>query len=232
MRQGMKIHTATAGMLCLMALTTGACVMRSTYGEAVADLATTRAELDSTRSQSQALTEQINELQELKNDLAQRVEAASSALQLAKQRMKIDRAASQERLSRLNWTIGQLTAQQNKLRYALQRANEERPALQSVVETYKSKLGEANGFSASQSPSSVAPINEQTAASAAPPAQVTAQMDSVAKPAVTAPAPSVNPPTVNRNPMPANNQPAEPVENDWLSTIKGWIISFWQSIFT
>ena len=228
----MKIHTVTAGMLCLIALTTGACVMRSTYGEAVADLAAARAELDSTRTQSQALTEQVSELQELKIDLARRVEAASSALQLAKQRMKIEHTVSQERLSRLSWTIGQLTAQQNRLRYALQRANEERPALQSMVETYKSKLGEANGFSASRSPLSVAPINEQTEAAIVPPAQVAAQTDSVPKPTVTAPAASINPTTANRNPQPANNQSSEPVENDWLSTIKGWIISFWQSIFS
>ena len=62
----MKIHTATAGMLCLAALTTGACVMPSTYDEAVADLEATKAELDSSRTQSQVLTEQVSELQQLK----------------------------------------------------------------------------------------------------------------------------------------------------------------------
>lgn len=231
-RRGMKIRTATAGMLCLTVLTTGACVMPSTYDKAVADLAVTRAEVDSARTQSQAFIEQVNELEELKVDLARRVEAASSALQLAKQRIKAERTVSQERLSKLSWTIGQLTAQQNRLRYALQRANEEQPALQSMVETYKSKVSEANGFGASRSPSSVAPVNEQTQAAIVPPAQVTAQADSAPKPTVTAPAAPVNPTPANRPPQPANNQPPEPVDNDWLSTLKGWILSFWQSIFS
>jgi hypothetical protein len=228
----MKIHTATAGMLCLTALTTGACVMPSTYDKAVADLAATRAEVASTRTESQALTEQINELQQLQIDLAGRVEAASSALDLAKQKMKTERTISQERLSKLAWAIGQLTAQQNRLRYALQRANEERPALQSVVERYKSKLGEANELRASLSPSPIAPGSQQPGTAVAPPTQVAAQADSAPKPTVTAPAASVNPASANQNSQPANRQPPEPVENDWLSMFKGWIISLWQSIFS
>ena len=228
----MKIHTATVWMLCLTAITTGACVMPSTYDKAVGDLAATRAEVASTRTESQALTEQISELQQLQIDLAGRVEAASSALELAKQKMKTERTISQERLSKLAWAIGQLTAQQDRLRYALQRANEERPALQSVVERYKSKLSEANGLSASLSPSQTSPGNQQPGAAVAPPAQVAAQADSAPKPAVTPPAASVNPATANQNPQPANKQPPEPVENDWLSMIKGWIISIFQSIFS
>ena len=228
----MKIHTATAGMLCLTALTTGACVMPSTYDKAVADLAATRAEVASTRTDSQALTEQINELQQLQIDLAGRVEAASSALDLAKQKIKTERTISQERLSKLAWAIGQLTAQQNRLRYALQRANEERPALQSVVDRYKSKLGEANGLSASLSPSAIAPGNQQPGTAVAPPTQVAAQADSASKATVTAPTAPVNPASANQNPQPANRQPPEPVETDWLSLFKGWIMSLWQSIFS
>jgi septal ring factor EnvC (AmiA/AmiB activator) len=229
----MKIHTATAGMLCLSALTTGACVMPSTYDKAVADLAATRAELASTRTQSQTLTEQISELQQLQIDLAGRLEAASSALELAKQKMKTERAISQERLSKLAWEIGQLTAQQNRLRYALQRANEEGPALQSVVERYKSKLDEANGPSTSSlSSSPIAPGSQQPGAAVAPPAQVAAQADSAPKPTVKAPAAPINPAGANQNQQPANRQPPEPVENDWLSLFKGWIMSIFQSIFS
>ena len=228
----MKIYTATAGMLCLTALTTGACVMRSTYDKAVADLAATRAELASTRTQSQTLTEQISELQQLQIDLAGRVEAASSALELAKQKMKTERTISQERLSKLAWEIGQLTAQQNRLRYVLQRANEERPALQSVVERYKSKLDETHGLSASLSPSPITPGNQQPGAAVAPPAQVAAQADSAPQPTVKAPAAPINPAGANQNQPPPNRQPPEPVENDWLSLFKGWIMSIFQSIFS
>ena len=228
----MKIHTATAGMLCLTALTTGACVMSSTYGKAVADLEATRAELHSTRTQSQALTEQVSELQQLKTDLAGHMEAASSALQRAKQRIKTEQTVSQERLSKLIQIINQLTAEQNRLRYALQRANEERPALQSVVERYKSKLGEADGPRAPLSPPPSAPTNEPAETALAPPAQVAAQTDPAPKPTVTTPAAPADPTAVNPKPQPANKQTSEPVEDDWMSKLKGWIISLWQSIFS
>ena len=228
----MKIHTATAGMLCLAALTTGACVMPSTYDKAVADLEATKAELDSTRTQSQVLSEQASELQQLKIDLARHIEAASLALQRAKQRMKTEHTVSQERLSKLNRTISQLTAQQNRLRYALQRANEERPALQSSLERYTSKLGEADGSRAPLSSPPIAPTNEQAETVLAPPAQVAAQTDPAPKPTVTTPAAPTDPTAANPKPQPANKQTSEPVQNDWLSTLKGWVISLWQSIFS
>ena len=228
----MKIYTATAGMLCLTALTAAACVMSSTYGKAVADLEATKAELQSTRTQSQALTEQVSELQQLKIDLAGYMEAASSALQRAKQRMTTEHTVSQERLSKLIQIINQLTAEQNRLRYALQRANEERPALQSVVERYKSKLGEADGSRAPLSHPPITPTNEPPETAIAPPVQVAAQTDPAPKPTVTTPESSVGPTAVNPKPQPANKQTSEPVEDDWLSTLKGWIIALWQSIFS
>ena len=228
----MKIHTATAGMLCLTALTNGACVMSSTYGKAIADLEATRAELHSTRTQSQALTEQVSELQQLKTDLAGHMEAASSALQRAKQRMTTEHTVSQERLSKLARAISELTAQQNRLRYALQRANEEQPALQSVVQSYKSKLGAADGSRAPLSPPPIAPTNEPAEIVLAPPAQVAALTDPAPKPTVTTPAAPAAPNAVNPKPQPANKQTSEPVEDDWLSKLKGWIISLWQSIFS
>src|SRR6476620_11036879 len=79
-RNLMKVHTVTAGMLCFLALTTSACVMSSTYNEAVADLDATKAEIDSTRGQSKVLTEQVNELQQLKAELARQKEEISLAV--------------------------------------------------------------------------------------------------------------------------------------------------------
>jgi septal ring factor EnvC (AmiA/AmiB activator) len=226
----MKIHPVAVGMLCLTAFATSACVMPSTYEKAVADLTATRAEIAATRTDMQALTEQISELERIKADLAERVEAASSALELAKQKIRTERAVSQERLGKLAWTIGQLTAQQNRLRYVLQRANEERPALQSVVERYKTKLGEAEGLRASLS--QTGPNGQQSGANVPPPAQVAGQTDPAPKPAVTAPPAPVNPATAGQNPQPANKQPPEPIDSDWLSIIKGWIMSIFQSIFS
>ena len=223
----MKVHTVTAGMLCLATITTGACVMPSTYDAAVADFEATKAELDITRTQSQALTEEVSELQQLKIDLARHMEAASSALLHAKQKMETEHTASQERLSKLARTISQLTAQQHSLLYALQRANEERPALQSIVERYTSQLGEAAGLRAPQSPPLIAPTSGQGETALAPPAQVAAQTDPAPNPTLTTPAAPAA-----ATPQPANRQTSEPVEGGWLSTLKGWIVSLWQSIIS
>lgn len=226
----MKVHTVTAGMLCLTLLTTGACVMGSTYDVAVADLEAAKAELGSTRTQSQALTELVSELQQLKIDLARHIEAASSALQHAKQKMETERTASQERLRKLARTISQLTAQQDSLLHALQRANEERPALQSIVERYTSQLGEADGPRAQLSSPLIAPTSEQAKTALAPPAQVAAQTDPAPNPTITTPAAPAD--ATAATPHPANKQTSEPVEGGWLSTLKGWIVSLWQSIIS
>jgi len=228
----MKIHTATAGMLCLATLTTGACVTRSTYDVAVDDLEATKAELDSTSIQSQVLTEQVSQLQQLKIDLASQMEAASSAVQQAKQKMEAEHAASQKRLSTLNRTISQLAAQQNSLRYALHSANTARSVLQSLVERYRAKLGEADGPRAPLSSPPVKRTDQPAETALAPPAQVAAQTDRGPKPTVTTPAASADPTAANPTPQPANKPTSEPVEEDWLSMLKGWIISIWRSIFS
>jgi len=228
----MKIHSAIAAMLCLATLTTSACVTRSSYYAAVANLEATNAELDNTRTQSQLVTERASELQQLAFDLARQKEAASSALQQAKQQMETEHKASQERQSKLNRIISQLTAQQHSLRYALQRANEEQPPLQSIVERYKSKLGEADG---PRAPLSLPPIertNQQAETARAPPAQVAAQTDPAPKPTVTTPSAFADPAAANAKPQPANKRTPDPVEDDWLSMLKGWAISLWQSIFS
>jgi TolA-binding protein len=217
-------------VLCLATLTTGACVTRSTYDSAVADLEATKAELGSASTQSQTLTKQVSELQQLKIDLARQMEAASLALQHAKQKMETEHTASQERLNKLARTISQLTAQQHSLRYALQRANEERPALQSMVERYTSKLGEADGPRAPVSPPPVVPTNGQAETALAPSAQVAAQTDPAPNPTVTTSAVPADATTAP--PQPANKQTSEPVGGGWLSTLKGWIVSLWQSIIS
>lgn len=226
----MKIHTATAGMLCIAILTTGACVTRSTYDAAIANLEATRAELGSTRTQSQVLIEQVSELQQLKLDLARQMESAWSALMQAKQKMEAEHTASQEWLSKLARTISQLTAQQNSLRYALHRANEERPALQSIVAGYTSKLSEADGPRAPLSPPPISPTGEQAATALALPTQDLAQTDPAPNPTVTTPAGPAD--ATVATPQPVNKQTSEPVGWGWLSTLKGWIISLWQSIFS
>jgi hypothetical protein len=49
---------------------------------------------------------------------------------------------------------------------------------------------------------------------------------------VTTPPAPTDPAAVNPKPQPPNKQTSEPAEDDWLSTLKGWVIAFWQSIFS
>ena len=228
----MKIHTATGVMLCLATLTTGACVTRSTYDKTIDDIEATQAELSRTRTESKLLTDEVSELQQLKIEFGTHLEAAASELQRAKQKMQDEHTALQKRLSTLNSMIRQLTAQQNSLRYALQRENKAQPALQSIVEEYKSKLGEAGGPGAPRSTSPVERTDQPAKTAPAPPTQVTAQTDPAPKPTVTTPAAPPNTTSANPTPQPANKPTSKPVEENWLSILKGWIISIWRSVFS
>jgi|CXWL01.1.fsa_nt_gi hypothetical protein len=229
-KRGMKIHVVTAGMLCLVTLTTGACVTRTTYEAAIANLEATNVELYSTRAKSQLLIERVRELEQQKVILARETEAALIALLHAKQKVETEQQFSQERISSLSGAISQLTAQQNRLRYALRRAKEEQPELQATVEMYKSQFGEVDGLRA---PLSTPPErSKQQAEALASPTQVPAQTDSTPKPIVTAPAVSADP-NANNPKMPSTNkQTSEPVEDDWLSMLMDWAVSLWRSIFS
>jgi hypothetical protein len=228
----MKIHIGTTGLLCLAIFTAGACATRSSYEAAIANLEATNVELYSTSAKTQQLIERVGELEQHKIILTREMEAASLKLLHAKQQVETEQQLSQERMSRLIVAINQLTVQQNRLRYALQRAKEEQPELQSNVEMYKSKLGEADGLKAPSSTLSVERPNQQTEMAPALPAQGAAKADSVPKPIVTAPAASSDPNAGIPKKPSANEQPSEPVEDDWLSMLKGWALSIWRSIFS
>ena len=231
MRRGKKIHAAATGLLCLATLTTGACVTRVTYDTAAADLEAAKAELQSTSTQTQELTEQVSDLQQRQIGLTRRMEVASSALKQATKEMKAERTASGKRLSKLNRAIQHLTAQQKSLRYVLNRATKEQTRLQSAIESHASNLGEADGLSASPVSLPVEPANEPAKTALVPPAQTPVPNEPALKPTVTTTAAPVNQPAATPKPQPASNQTPEPVEDDWLSFLKNWLTSFWQSIF-
>jgi peptidoglycan hydrolase CwlO-like protein len=214
----MNIHTATAVMLCLATLTTGACVTRSTYDKAVDDLEATQAELSNTRTQSKLLTEQVSELQQQKFDIARKMEATSAAFRQATQEREAERAALEQRLSTLKSMIRQQIAQQNSLRYALQRENNAQPTLQSLVDRYKSKLGEAGGSGTPPSTSPAERTDQPAETALAPP--------------VTTPAAPADPTAANPTPQPENKQTSDTVDEGWLSMFRGWVISLVRSIFS
>ena len=227
----MKLQILTVGILCLAIFSSAACVTRGTYNIAAAELEARKAEIDGANSQYQALAEQVRELEQHKVVLSGQMEAVSSVLQRAKQQAKIEHRFWQERISKLNRAIIELTDEQKKLRYALQRANKEQPELQLLVEITKSKLDEVVRTRAPQSPPPTERINQQTQAAVAPP-QGGGQTDSASKPVVTTAATSVDPNAGDQKMVPRSKPIPEPVEDDWLSIIKEWAASIWQSIYS
>ena len=229
MRQGKKIPTAAVGMLCLITLTTGACVTRGTYDSATADLGATKAELYSIRTEAQGLTQQFNVLQERQGDLAKQREVVFSALQQAKKKIHAERALSHTRVTTLNRSIQQLTAQQKSLRYGLKRASKEQVILQSTVDNYTSQLRSREELQASTIPQPAAVPNEPVKTAVAPPAQIPVSNEPAQNPTVMTAAAPVNQPVVAPKP-PARVQPPEPVEEDWLTFFKNWFSSLWESV--
>jgi hypothetical protein len=229
MRRGRKIQTAAVGMLCLTTLTTGACVTRSTYDSATTDLGATKAELYSIRTEAQGLTQQFNVLQERQSDLAKQREVVVSALQQAKKKINAERALSHTRVTTLNHSIQQLTAQQKSLRYGLKRATKEQVTLQSTVDNYTSQLRSREELQASTIPQPAAVPNEPAKAAPVPPAQTQVAQAPAPQPTVVPAAAPVNQPVVTPKP-PARIQPTEPVEEDWLTYFKNWFASLWESV--
>ncbi|MEP6935485.1 MAG: hypothetical protein ABI988_16370 [Nitrospirota bacterium] len=231
MRRVKKIHTATIGMLCFITLTAGACVSRSTYDSATANLGTTKAELDKFRTEAQGLTQQVNVYQERQVDLARQKEVASAALQQATKKIKAEHAETQKRLSELTRTIQQLTAQQKSLRYEVTRATKEQPRLQSAIEILKSKHDEADRLNASAVPSPAEPISEPAQIALVPQAQIPVAQAPAPQPTVVPTAAPVSLPMAAAPKPPSPRiQPTEPVEEDWWTYLENWISSLWQSV--
>ncbi len=229
MRQGNKVRTAAVGMLCLTTIMTGACVTRSTYDSATADLGATKAELYSARTETQGLTQQVSVLQERQSDLERQKEIASSALRQAKKEVKAERAASQKRLSTLNRSIQQLTAHQKSLRHVIKGATKEQSILQSTVDNYTSQLRSIEELHASTTPQPAAATSEPVETAVVYPAQTAVSNEPAPKPTVVTAAAPVNQPVAAPKPR-APVQPPEPVEEDWLSFLKNWISSLWESV--
>ena len=232
MKKDMKKHNATVGLLCLTTFTLGGCVTSSTYDVAVADLDATKAEVRIAKTQTELLAEQVSALEQRKTELAGQSEAATSALMQAQQDMEAERNASQERLSKLNRMISQLTAQQNSLRSSLKRATEEQVRLQAAVDRYNPAEGETEGLRTPLSPPPIAPANEQVGTTLAPTAPAPVPNEPTPQPTVTAPAAPADQTVAKPVQQPAGQQTPEPVEEGWLPTIKGWVISLWRSIFS
>jgi peptidoglycan hydrolase CwlO-like protein len=223
-------QATVCAFLSLSVLMTGACVKKSAYDDVIADLQATRAEIDSAKSRSQILTQQARDLEELNGDMEKKLSEVSAELAHTKQTIETEMAARQERLSKLQRMVGQLTAQQNNLRGALDLAQAERPSLQSAADMYKRKLDAGEDLRVLSFPSDKPQVPEQTGSM--PGSNQPAQVNSSSPQAAAAPAPPPTPPAEQPKPRAPTAQNPEPVDEGWMSAVTGWLKSVWKSIFS
>ena len=107
--------------------------------------------------------------------------------------------------------------------------NGERDADDPAVDNYTSQLGSIEALHASTTPQPAAVTNEPVKTAFVPPAQTAVSNELAPKAIVMTTAAPVNQPVATPKP-PARIQPPEPVEEDWLSFLKNWIASLWQSV--
>jgi chromosome segregation ATPase len=203
-------------------------VTRSTYEEVLAELQATKTEIGNVKEQSAALSQEAAELEQLKADLERQFETAAIALQRGKDNAEAIEAAAHRQLSQLGQKLNQLSAQQNHLRLALQRARDEEPSLQDSVESFKAKLQETEGPRGSAL-SAIATADHLIAT----PASNTATGSSVAQPtpvAVSTVAPQAAQPP-SKPAVPAAPAP-EQADEGLLAAIRNWFLSLWRSIFS
>lgn len=215
-------------ILLLIITTVNGCVTKSTYDEVMADLEAIKAEITRAKEQSQTLSQEAAELERLKADLARQFETAAIALQQAKHNIEDEQAAAHRQLSQLAHRLNQLSAQQNSLRLALQRARDEEPTLQESVESFKVRLAETNGPRASAFPAVATPADIVATPTSTPvPGSSGAQPAPVAVSSVA---------TQPDQPPAKPALPAAPVQEatdeGFFAAIRNWILSLWRSIFS
>jgi hypothetical protein len=196
------------------------CVMQSTYEAAVQEGLTTRSELVQALEEQKALTRQVSDL-ELRNAEARReAEITVAALRQAQDEADDERQQTEQRLAALQQKATQAAKQQRALKYELTVAKENGAALQELIDVYQRKVRDRASSS----------TGEPAAPKVFDPSTIPVPQD-------LPPAPAVTPPQPAPPPMPAPaahpvNAPPPASDEGWFSSIKGWLLSLWRSVFS
>lgn len=214
----MTIAVTSSTMFALV-LTVG-CVMQSTYDTALQDTVTTRTELARALEEQKTLTRQVTDMELQNAEAVREAEAAVAVLRQAKDEADHERQQIEQQFTRLRQKLAQATKQQHALKYELTVAKENGAALQEMIDVYEQKL--QNGSPAAE-PAVHKPFDPST---------IPVPQDLPPAPAAAAPTPMPAPtPAAAPAPTPANA--ARPsADEGWLSNIKNWLVSLWQSVFS
>jgi flagellar motility protein MotE (MotC chaperone) len=229
LRQGAELPLNTNNRRLLIAATVssavatvafGGCVMQSTYDAAVQEGLTTRTELLQALEEQKALTRQISEIELRNADIQREAEAAVAALRQAQDEADHEREQTEQRLAKWKQKAAQAVKQQHALQYGLTVARENGAALQELIDVYQRKV--RDGAMASTAEAAVhKPFDPST----------------IPEPQELPPAPAVTPPQPAQPPLPGPEahpvkSPPPPADEGWFSSIKGWLMSLWRSVFS
>jgi hypothetical protein len=222
-----KISTAVTSLCGFALLTVSGCVMQSTYDAALKEGLTTKSELAHELEAQEALTRQVSDLELQNADVMREAESAAAALQQARDDAEHERRQLEEMVARLTQKVAQATKQQRSLRYELTVAKENTAALQERIDVHQRKV--QDGIAVGRP----GPAGEPAVHAPFDPSTIPLPEDLPALPAVASqqavPAPAPIP-----APAASGTKPPEPPspEEDWLTSIKNWLLSLWRSVFT
>jgi hypothetical protein len=219
-------HIITIGVtsLTMFALiVTVGCVMQSTYDTAVQETVTTRTELARALEEQKTLTRQVTDMELQNAEAVREAEAAVAVLRQAKDEADHERQQIEQQFTRLRQKLAQATKQQHSLKYELTVAKENGAALQEMIDAYEQKLRNGSPIASAAEPSVHKPFDPST---------IPVPQDLPPAPAAAAPAP-MPAPTPAAAPVPTPANAARPSPDDgWFSSIKNWLVSVWQSVFS
>jgi DNA repair exonuclease SbcCD ATPase subunit len=228
-----KLKSAIVNSLaCLAVITSGGCVMNSTYNAAVEEAQAVKGELERTKEEQRILSRQVSELEKLNAESLRDIEVIAAEAEQEKTDADRQRREAEEQQAKLRQKIPQLIRQHGTLQDDLAVERKNQAALQELIEVYKKKVADLRNESAVASSPEVALAPKPFDPAALPPAQTLPEPVPAAEPLKPEPAPPMpaTPPAAVAPPA-TTEQKSEPSDSGLLSTIKGWIVSLWHLVF-
>ena len=221
-----RITIAVPSICALAMFAASGCVMQSTYDAAVQEGLTTKTELARALEDQKTLTRQVSDMELLNADALREAEAAGAALQRAKDDAEYERQQLEQQIARLKQKLAHATKQQRSLQYELTVAKENTTALQERVDVHQRKVRD----SAVATP----PAHNAEPAVHKPfdPSTIPVPQDLPTVPAVAPQQPAPKPAPAPAPPVSRARPSQSPSDEDWVTSIKNWLVSLWRWVFS
>ena len=215
------INVASSSV-CALIVASG-CVMQSTYDAAVQDTLTTRTELARALEEQKTLTRQVTDMELQNADTVREAEAAVAALRQAQEEADRERQQTELQVAKLRQKLAQVAKQQHALKYELTVAKENGAALQEMIDAYERNIPSGGPIPSAAEPAVPKPFDPST---------IPVPQDLPPTPVAAAPQPSPPPTPVAAPASSAPKSPHSSADEGWFTSIKNWLFSLWQSVFS